>query len=141
MAIDLSSYEQAFSQAVITEGGGSDEPPDGEYDVAVERAEVKLSKTSGKPMLSWQYRIEGPSQAGRCLFRHDVFTADAEKMGRLLSDLHVCGLKLERFQDIEARAGELVGVRLRVKKRTKGEFTDVFINGRLGDAIDPSAPF
>jgi hypothetical protein len=91
-------------------------------------------------MLSWMFRITGPTQINRCLFRHDVLvgaTPDktVEKVSRVRTDLHRLGVKVADVPELKAKHQDVVGLTAKVKKRTKGEYVDIFINGLVGDAI------
>jgi len=148
--INLSGLSGAFAASKVDLDGRSsnEEPPDGEYEATIEKSYLRLSST-GKPMVSWQFRIDGPQgspQIGRCLFRHDVLASTdaatlADKVGRLRTDFHRLGVGIETEQDLKTKPAEAVGKRAAVKKRTKGGFVDVFINGVLGPEIDPSCGF
>jgi hypothetical protein len=144
--VDLSAIADVFDSAPPAETKTThDEPPDGDYEVIVERCGLKISK-GGNPMVSWMFRIEGPAQIGRCLFRHDVLSpADPEKLakkvGHLRTDFHRLGIQIATAADLKAKVGEAVGVRLKVRKRTKNGYTDIFINGLVASPIDDGVPF
>jgi len=91
--------------------------PDGKYQVNLERVELTRAQTSGNPMLKWTLRVIAPRFRGRLLWRNNVM-ATRENIKRLKTDLHTCGLDLEK----------LIGVKLEVTKRTRGENENVYFN-------------
>jgi hypothetical protein len=54
----------------------------------------------------------------------------------LKKDLQRCGLELERLSDLPNNLGQLLDVKLKVTKRTKDEYENVYINKRLKIADD-----
>jgi len=127
--IDLSEWNDDYEAAPIEENK-FDDVPDGKYQVSVEKVELARSKTSNNPMLKWQLRILGPNHAGRMIFRNSVM-ASAENIKYLKNDLHTCGLVLERFSDLGNRLNDLLDVKLEVTKKTRGEFSNVYVNRRI----------
>ena len=128
-AIDLTQFDDDFAEAPLEERT-HDEIPDGKYQVNVEKVEIVRAKSSGNPMLRWELRILAPRCQGRVLFRHNVL-ATRENLKWLKTDLHTCGLDLERVSDLPARMGALLDVKLEVTKRTKGENSNVYLNRRI----------
>ena len=127
--IDLTQFNEDFTEAEIEERGF--EPiPDGKYQVRVEAVELARSKTSDNPMLKWTLRILGPTHKNRLLWRYNVLLSK-ENIRWLKTDLHVCGLDLEKVSDLEANLDRLLDVALEVTVRTRGESTNVYINRRI----------
>ena len=130
--IDLTQFDEDFAEAEVEERDF--EPiPDGKYQVNVERVELTRAQTSGNPMLKWTLRIIAPRFRGRLLWRNNVM-ATRENIKWLKTDLHTCGLDLEK----------LIGVKLEVTKRTRGENENVYFNRRIvledgGDDYDAAA--
>lgn len=131
----LSGYDDDYSKA--TPMGG--EPPHGTYDARIEAAGVTTTKSSGKPMLAYQLRIEGGEQDGRLIFNNRVITE--KTLGWIKGDLHMLGLELEKFSHLARRAGELVGKRVSVTTSKDGEYTNCRFNGLLGGPVPGDAPF
>lgn len=129
--IDLSQFDDDFADAEI-EKIDNEEPPDGKYQVAVEKVELAKAKTSGNTLLKWQLRIIGPRCRGRCLFRNNVI-ATAENVKWLKKDLDAAGMEVSgmKLSDLPDRLKELLDVTLEVQKKTNGEYTNVYINRRL----------
>ncbi len=140
--IDLTQFDEDFAEAEVEERDF--EPiPDGKYQVNVERVELTRTQTSGNPMLKWTLRIIAPRFRGRLLWRNNVM-ATRENIKWLKTDLHTCGLDLEKLSDLPANLEKLIGVKLEVTKRTRGENENVYFNRRIvledgGDDYDAAA--
>jgi len=140
--IDLTQFDEDFAEAEVEEPDF--EPiPDGKYQVNVERVELTRAQTSGNPMLKWTLRIIAPRFRGRLLWRNNVM-ATRENIKWLKTDLHTCGLDLEKLSDLPANLEKLIGVKLEVTKRTRGENENVYFNRRIvledgGDDYDAAA--
>src|SRR4030042_1695580 len=117
--LDLAQFDDDFAEAPVEERGFED-IPDGKYQVNVEKVELTRAQSSGNPMLKWTLKILGPRLAGRLLWRNSVM-ASKENLKWLKTDLHTCGLDIEKVSDLPARLGDLLDVTLEVTKRTKGE--------------------
>ena len=127
--IDLTQFDDDFAEAEVEER--EFEPvPDGKYQVNVDQVELTQAKTSGNPMLKWTLRIIAPRSAGRLLWRNNVM-ATRENIKWLKTDLHTCGLELEKLSDLPDHLSRLLNVKLEVTKRTRGENENVYINRRI----------
>lgn len=131
---DLAQLDDEYEEAPVEERE-FDDVPDGKYQVKVEKAELTRSQTSGNPMLKWTLKILGPKYAGRYLWRNNVITRDNLKW--LKTDLHTCGVVLDKLSELQSRLGDLLDITLEVTKRTKGENESIYINRRI--VIDESA--
>ncbi len=146
--IDLTDFEDDYVETEVEER--EFEPvPDGKYQVNVDQVELVRAKSSGKPMLKWTLRILAPRFRGRLLWRNNII-ASRENIKWLKTDLHTCGLDLEKLSDLYKHLGQLTGVKLEVTKRTNGDFENVYLNRRLvieddenseAGAQDALAPF
>jgi len=140
--IDLTQFDEDFAEAEVEER--EFEPiPDGKYQVNVERVELTRAQTSGNPMLKWTLRIIAPRFRGRLLWRNNVM-ATRENIKWLKTDLHTCGLSLEKISDLPANLERLINIKLEVTKRTRGENENVYLNKRIvledgGDEYDTAA--
>jgi len=140
--IDLTQFDEDFAEAEVEERDF--EPiPDGKYQVNVERVELTRAQTSGNPMLKWTLRIIAPRFRGRLLWRNNVM-ATRENIKWLKTDLHTCGLSLEKLSDLPANLEKLINIKLEVTKRTRGENENVYLNKRIvledgGDEYDTAA--
>lgn len=132
---NLAEMDEAFNEAEVQLDERS-EVPDGTYQVAVDKVELTHSK-SGNPMLKWELRIVGGSHRKRKLFKNSVITRNS--MPYFKKDLIVAGLVLKNLSELETRIGELLDVQLEVKKATKGEYSNLWINKKI-DIDDPDGP-
>jgi len=133
--IDLSQFDDAFAAAPAQD----EEIPDGKYDVNVEKVELTRAQTSGNPMLKWTLRVLDPDYDGRLLWRNNVLQS-AENAAWLKKDLSKCGLVLDKLSELPGRLAELLDVKLVVTKKTKDEYTNIYINRRLReDELTPAA--
>lgn len=142
--LDLAQFDDDFSEAPVEEREFED-VPDGKYQVNVEKVELTRAQSSGNPMLKWTLKILGPRFSGRLLWRNSVM-ASKENLKWLKTDLHTCGLDIEKLSELPARLGDLLDVKLEVTKRTKGENENIYFNRRivvedLASEDDSLAPF
>ena len=142
--LDLAQFDVDFAEAPVEEREFED-IPDGKYQVNVEKVELTRAQSSGNPMLKWTLKILGPRFAGRLPWRNSVM-ASKENLKWLKTDLHTCGLDIEKLSDLPARLGDLLDVKLEVTKRTKGENENIYFNRRivvedLAPEDDSLAPF
>lgn len=142
--LDLAQFDDDFAEAPVEEREFED-IPDGKYQVNVEKVELTRAQSSGNPMLKWTLKILGPRFAGRLLWRNSVM-ASKENLKWLKTDLHTCGLEVEKLSDLPARLGDLLDVKIEVTKRTKGENENIYFNRRivvedLAPEDDSLAPF
>jgi len=142
--LDLAQFDDDFAEAPVEEREFED-IPDGKYQVNVEKVELTRAQSSGNPMLKWTLKILGPRFAGRLLWRNSVM-ASKENLKWLKTDLHTCGIEVEKLSDLPARLGDLLDVKLEVTKRTKGENENIYFNRRivvedLAPEDDSLAPF
>jgi hypothetical protein len=94
-------------------------------------------------MLKWTLRILAPKFRGRLLWRNNVM-ATRENIKWLKTDLHTCGLDLEKLSELPDNLDKLPGVKIEVTKRTRGENENVYFNRRIvledgGDEYDTAA--
>ncbi len=132
----------------IAERGDFESVSDGKYQVLVEKVELTQSST-GNPMLKWTLRILGPSFANRVLWYNRVFTHNTLKYVK--TDLHLCGLDLDKLSELPKHLDKLLDVKLEVTKKTKGNNKNIYFNRRIETAAstnrhqrepgDPFVPF
>jgi hypothetical protein len=134
--IDLSQFDGGFRNEQVDTRADFDSVPDGKYQVNVEKVELTETHTSGNPMLKWSLRIIAPQQVNRLMWRNSVITAKTLKF--LKTDLHVCGLDLERLSDLPNHLERLLDVKLEVTKRTKGDNENIYFNRRIETAAGAS---
>jgi len=130
-SIDLAQFDDDFQSEAPAERGDFETVPDGKYQVAVEKVELTQSST-GNPMLKWTLRILAPRFANRFLWRNSVFTANTLKYVK--TDLHLCGLDLEKLSELPKHLAKLLEVKLEVTKKTKGDNENIYFNRRIETA-------
>jgi hypothetical protein len=134
-ASDLARFDDEFAAAPV-EARELDEVPDDKYQVVVDKVELTEAKSSRNKMLKWTLRIVGPRYAGRLLWRNNVI-ATPENVRWLKTDLHTCGLDLVKLSDLPQHLGSLLDLHLEVTKRTKGGYSNIYLNRRLEkDALE-----
>jgi hypothetical protein len=130
-SIDLAQFDDDFQSEATEERGDFESVPDGKYQVAVEKVELTQSST-GNPMLKWTLRILAPRFANRFLWRNSVFTHNTLKYVK--TDLHLCGLDLDKLSELPKHLDKLLDVKLEVTKKTKGENENIYFNRRIETA-------
>ncbi|WP_321471436.1 DUF669 domain-containing protein [uncultured Paludibaculum sp.] len=130
-SIDLAQFDDGFQNEATEERGDFESVPDGKYQVAVEKVELTQSST-GNPMLKWTLRILAPRFANRFLWRNSVFTHNTLKYVK--TDLHMCGLDLEKLSELPKHLDRLLDVKLEVTKKTKGDNENIYFNRRIETA-------
>ena len=130
-SIDLAQFDDDFQSEQAEERADFESVPDGKYQVAVEKVELTQSST-GNPMLKWTLRILAPRFANRFLWRNSVFTANTLKFVK--TDLHLCGLDLEKLSELPKHLDKLLDVKLEVTKKTKGDNENIYFNRRIETA-------
>jgi len=130
-SIDLAQFDDGFRSETTEERADFETVPDGKYQVAVEKVELTQSST-GNPMLKWTLRILAPRFLNRFLWRNSVFTHNTLKYVK--TDLHLCGLDLEKLSELPKQLDKLLDVKLEVTKKTKGDNENIYFNRRIETA-------
>jgi hypothetical protein len=134
-AIDLSQFDDEYQNEQTAERGEFESVPDGKYQVNVEKVELTEAQTSGNPMLKWTLRVIAPKHIGRVMWRNNVITHNTLKY--LKTDLHLCGLDLDKLSDLPKHLKTLLDVKLEVTKKTKGDNENIFFNSRINNDRAP----
>lgn len=125
--IDLSRFNTLYRTVSTSDAAPmSNQIPDGRYEVVVAEATLTTSQSSGNPMIRWVLRISGAAFRDRILRKYNAITENSIRVVR--KELEVCGLQLDKFEDLKSRVKELEGVELEVQQVTKGEFTNIYFN-------------
>ncbi len=127
--IDLSQFDDDFRGEQPQERGEFEKLPDGKYQVVVDKVELTTAQSTGNPMLKWTLRVIAPRCVNRLLWRNSVITHNTLKY--LKTDLHLCGLDLDRLSDLPGRLKSLLDVKLEITKKTKGENENIFFDRRI----------
>jgi len=81
------------------------------------------------PMLKWTLRVIAPKFIDRLMWRNSVITHNTLKYVK--TDLHLCGLDLDKLSDLPKYLKKLLDVKLEVTKKTKGDNENIFFNHRI----------
>jgi Protein of unknown function (DUF669) len=130
-SIDLAQFDDDFQSTAPAERGDFETVPDGKYQVAVEKVELTEAST-GNAMLKWALRILAPRFVNRLLWRNSVFTTNTLKY--IKTDLHMCGLDLEKLSELPKHLDKLLDVKLEVNKKTKDDNENIYFNRRIETA-------
>ena len=122
---DLSVFDQDYGEIEATSYG---DLPDGKYQVRVERVEVGQSQ-NGDPMLKWDFLVLSGAHAGRHLFKNAVITH--KSLPFVKGDLELLGVQLPKFSDLPNHLDALLDQTLEVAQRTRGEYTNLYLNCRI----------
>jgi hypothetical protein len=128
-AIDLSQFDDDYSSEQPEERGDFESVPDGKYQVTVEKVELTEAQSTGNPMLKWTLRVIAPKSVNRLMWRNSVITHNTLKYVK--TDLHLCGLDLEKLSELPKQLRKLLDVKLEVTKKTKGDNENIFFNRRI----------
>jgi hypothetical protein len=128
-AIDLTKFDNDYSSEQPEERGDFESVPDGKYQVTVEKVELTEAQSTGNPMLKWTLRVIAPKFVNRLMWRNSVITHNTLKYVK--TDLHLCGLDLEKLSDLPKQLRKLLDVKLEVTKKTKGDNENIFFNRRI----------
>ena len=99
--------------------------PDGPYVCCVDRVEFRESK-AGNPYLNWVLVVDNGPHEGRWLFKRNML-GNAQNMSFLKKDIAACGVDLPpKLSDFDL--GVLLDVKVKVTKKTKGDFENIYID-------------
>jgi len=125
LPIDLSLLDGEFEEAPVA----SRSIPDGSYEVSVERVELLRAARSGEPMIKWTLLVYSLPFHGRRLWRHLVLST--KNLPWLKRDLETAGVRLDKLSDLPRHLDDLRDIRLKVTKRTRDSYENVFFVRRL----------
>ena len=134
-AVDLSQFDNDFRAEQPEERGDYESVPDGKYQVAVEKVELTEAQSTGNPMLKWTLRVIAPKFINRLIWRNSVITHNTLKYVK--TDLHLCGLDLDRISELPKHLKKLLDVKLEVTKKTKGDNENIFFNRPIDTNREP----
>ena len=122
--------------------------PDGWYDVRIDSAEVKQTKSGTGSYIKVRYNVTGPSHAGRVIFGNlNIQNANpkAEEIGRQQLGELMRAIGLASLSDTDQLAGGVLSIKLATRKSEEyGDSNDVKgyrpASGAVPAAKAPSAP-
>lgn len=113
--MDLRDMDDDFDNAT-PETGGFTPLPDGNYQVAVDGAELVWSR-AGNRMLKWTLKVLSSAHENRRVWKYH--TIEQNRLGWLKADLGICGLTLDRLSELPRRLHELLDVPLEIQLVSK----------------------
>lgn len=126
---ELEQFDEEFAAAEVEERNAP--VPDGKYSVVVEKVEITRTKNYNNLMVKWTLRVLMPIEyEGRLLWRNSIIVS-AENLKWLKTDLHTCGLELEKLSDLPAHLEYLEGVKLEITQKSKDKYTNIYFNERI----------
>lgn len=133
--VDLTDLDDAYGKSAPPER--PDDLPDGNYQVVIEDMEVRASE-AGNRYLSWDLRVLAGECKGRHAFKRNMLQT-AENLNFLKGDLAVAGLTLAKLSELPVRCKALIKTCLEIRVKAKGEFSNIYIKKRMGDAAPESS--
>jgi hypothetical protein len=139
---DLARFEVEWAKAPAPSEDPYNDIPDGTYDAVIEDAHLTETISTGRPMVVWKLRIQGPQAVNRIVTKNRVITENT--LGMLKEDLEKCRVRVSRLSELPARLAELVDRPIGLDKRTKDGKTNFYFrwaavrtsqNGVSGDDI------
>ena len=115
-AATLARFDDEWTKTSVSSNEMYSDIPDGPYDAVIEEASVSETASSGRQMVTWKLRIQGPA-GSRVVTQTRVITENT--IAWLKEDLEKCRLKVSSASELPARLGELAGRPISVEKRTK----------------------
>lgn len=123
--MDLSQFNESYMNA---SSSTKQDLPDGKYLVTTDKAVLEETK-DGTPKLSWAFRvIKGPHKDAK-VWHHNIIKEST--LGWLKRDLETAGLELENLADLPNRTKDLEGIIFEIKRTTKGDFANIYLNERV----------
>jgi hypothetical protein len=141
-AADLARLDNEWTKTTVPSDDIYADIPDGSYDAVIEDARLTETTSTGRPMLIWKLRIQGPQAVNRVVTKNQVITE--KTLGFLRQDLEKCRLQVSRLSELPARLGELVDRPIGLQKLTKDGKTNFYFrwganrtsqNGLSDDAL------
>ena len=114
--------------------------PEGRYNVEIIDAEMGETKDTGNPMLTWSLAVLDGEYAGRLMWKRSVITDHPTTINILKSELLICEFACASFADMPRRVKELTGIKMEVKVKVKGAYTNIDVVKLLGPINRNPAP-
>ena len=142
-AADLARFDNEWAKTSVSSEDVYSDIPDGSYDAVIEDARVTETTSTGRPVVVWKLRIQGPQAVNRLVTKNRVITDNT--LGYLREDLEKCRLQVSRLSELPARLGELVDRSIGLEKRTKDGRTNFYFrwgSNRTGqNGLSDDVPF
>lgn len=130
LLVDLSGVEELKFELI----------PKGNYDAIIDSLEYGKSKSSGAPMFTWVFQIEGGEFAGRKLYYYTSFSNKALKgtktsLLRIDSELFAGQFNPQEIAD----SGQLLGRALRIKISHEERQDNGELQARVAQILPPAS--
>jgi len=116
-AADLARFDDGWAKASVPSEDMYSDMPDGSYEAVIEEARLTETVSTGRPMVTWKLRIQGPQAVNRLVTKNRVITENT--LGYLREELDKCRVQVSRLSELPARLGELADRPIGLEKRTK----------------------
>lgn len=134
---DLSHLDESnpVDQVQEEKARSFDPIPDGNYNAEIVEAGV-VQKPDGRNMLKIKLAIVGGAFDGRWLWMN-MMLETPQNLGYAKRDLGILGIRLAKWNDLNERAAEMVGICVAVKQKTTvsrstgTEFTNIYLQRAL----------
>lgn len=138
----LAQFDKIFSETPATTNTQA-ELPEGKYTMKVSDVEIFTSKDD-RDYFKVSLTVDEGEFKGVTVSK--LYGLDVpEKFRFLKGDLVTCGLLLQRLSELPKAMSKIVGVRLSVQVKKNGQYTNYWLNGRVGgrqpQPTDDNIPF
>jgi hypothetical protein len=133
-AAALARFDDEWTKTSVSSNDVYSDIPDGPYDAVIEEARLSETISTGRPMVVWKLRIQGPN-GNRVVTKNRVITENT--IVYLKEELEKCQLKVSSLSQLPAHLGKLAGRPIGVEKRTKDGQVNFYF--RWADRADQAA--
>lgn len=135
-AVDLARLDNEWAKTSASADDMYGDIPDGSYDAVIEEARVTETTSTGRPIVIWKLRIQGPQAVNRIVTKNRVITENT--LPYLREDLEKCRLQVSRLSELPARLAELVDRPIGIDKRTKDGRTNFYFRWASNRTSQPT---
>lgn len=124
--------EEVFKNADVKKGGKFETPPDGKYQVQVDK--VSMEKKNDKRSVNWHLRILNGDFAGKLLFTNSQLDSGEVGIKILKQNLDILGITLDSLAGLKDTLPELLDKRIAINKVTNKanpKFYAIYFNDLL----------
>jgi len=114
---NLAQLDDKWTRASVSPDEMYSDIPDGRYEAVIEDARIVETSPSGRLVLVWRMRIQGPHSANRVVTKSRVIAEHT--LGFLREDLANCRLYISRLSDLPGRLRELAYRQVGLEKLTR----------------------
>jgi len=143
LATDLARFEDQWTKTAVSSGDQYSDMPDGTYDAIIEEARLTETTSTGRPVVIWRMRIQGPQEVNRLVTKSQVITENT--LGMLKDALEKCHIQVSRLSELPAKLAELTDRPIGLDKRTKDGRSNFFFRWTTSQSkkvdLDDDIPF